>query len=197
MRGTLKEVRTALVFLLGVAFLMAPFTFPTLPCALPHPRRAWRTDPVRAGQCAPARSSLCAPLLGSAPPAVLPGWKERVRRPGIPHPSQDLLHSPSFPSPVGTESRPGAAGGTQPGRGNWGAVGTARAAATQWAPLFLPRRGGAGPRAPPQWARPPLLRPEPKRRAAPPPPLRSGRSKLSSTGCSRLNCLLYVLLTFI
>lgn len=54
MRGTLKEVRTALVFLLGVAFLMAPFPFPNLPCALPHPRRAWRTDPVRAGRCAQA-----------------------------------------------------------------------------------------------------------------------------------------------
>lgn len=153
---------------------MAPFTFPTLPCASPHPRRPWLTDPVRAGPCALARNRLRAPRW-TYTSSCLPGWKERVGRPGIPHPSQDLLHSPSFPSPFGTESRPGAAAETQPRSRQRGAVGTARAAATQWAPLFLPRRGGAGPRAPPQWARPPLSRPEPKRRAAPPPPLRSGR----------------------
>lgn len=198
MRGTLKEVRTALVFLLRVAFLRAPFTFPTLPCALPHPRRAWRTDPVRADQCALARSSLCAPLLGSAPPAVLPGCKERVRRPGIPHPSQDLLHSPSFPSPVCTESRPGAAGGTQPRSRQLGGCGHG------------PRRGHSmGASVPP-----PARRSGPagadhnghgphscalSQSAAPrrPLPCAPAGSKLSSTGCSRLNCLLYVLLTFI
>lgn len=40
---------------------MAPFTFPTLPCVSPHPRRPWLTDPVRAGPCALARNRLRAP----------------------------------------------------------------------------------------------------------------------------------------
>ena len=40
---------------------MAPFTFSTLPCASPHPRRPWLTDPVRAGPCALARNRLRAP----------------------------------------------------------------------------------------------------------------------------------------
>lgn len=175
---------------------MAPFTFPTLPCASPHPRRPWLTDPVRAGPCALARNRLRAPpwIYTSSCFASVEGegWAAR-NPPPFPGPSS-LLPSPPHSAPRADRAQPEK---PSPGRGNGGL----------WArPAPRPLNGrlcsspGAAERArgrrhnghgPHSCA---LSQSAAPRR---PLPCALAGSKLSSPGCSRLNCLLYVLLTFI
>lgn len=161
-------------------------TRPALPYQLspvPRPNQEQRCVRTRGAQ---AHEPLPGPSL-----QLLCDWMERVGRPENTQPPPPNRPAPGRhrdPSRRSREAKPQfAASGT---------VGTARAVATQWAPLFLPQRGGERARGRRHNGAAPTPAPCAKALSHPLPCASAG-SQLSSPGCSRLNRLLYVLLTFI
>lgn len=180
-RGTPKEVRTALFLLSGVLLLLlrGPFYLTNFPRPSSNPRAAQRAHRMRSGPCVPAGS-----ILPTSPRA---GRRETGGR-GTPNPP------PPSPRPArrSEQAQPKEAEPRSRHRGLW-----AR-------PALRPLNGrlcsspGAAERALGRRHNAPAPTPAPCAKApCRPLPCAPASSQLSSTGCSRLNCLLYVLLTFI
>lgn len=153
-RGTPKEVRTTLLPLSRVLLFLLLLSPPQLYLA-PRLTQGQRSVPTRCARpWCPCRVH---------PSNIFAGGRGRIGRSGHTQPQGSAPGWHRDPSWCSPRSQALVAAS--------GAVGTARAAATQWAPLFLPRRGQAGPRALPQWAAPHSC--ALRQSSAPPPPLRS------------------------